>query len=94
MPGVAVPTAELRLEMQKTMQEDAAVFRTEETLAQGVRRMTDVAAKLDDDPRDRPVDDLELRPDGNPGTDQSDAERAGHHRVGSGPQGKPWGACA
>jgi succinate dehydrogenase / fumarate reductase flavoprotein subunit len=44
----AVPTAELRLEMQKTMQEDAAVFRTEETLAQGVRRMSDVAAKMDD----------------------------------------------
>ncbi len=44
----AVPTAELRLEMQKTMQEDAAVFRTEKTLAEGCRKMVDVAAKLDD----------------------------------------------
>ncbi len=42
------PTAELRLEMQKTMQEDAAVFRTEETLAEGVAKMEKVAAKLGD----------------------------------------------
>jgi len=44
----AVPTAELRLEMQKTMQEDAAVFRTDETLAKGVERMYGVADKMDD----------------------------------------------
>jgi len=44
----SIPTPELRLEMQRTMQEDAAVFRTSETLAQGVERMTKVAAKLDD----------------------------------------------
>ncbi len=43
-----VPTAELRLEMQRTMQEDAAVFRTGETLAEGVRKMTAIAGKLDD----------------------------------------------
>ncbi len=43
-----VPTAELRAEMQKTMQDDAAVFRTNETLSQGVERMYDVASKLDD----------------------------------------------
>jgi len=42
------PTAELRLEMQKTMQADAAVFRTDKTLAEGVEKMTAVAAKLDD----------------------------------------------
>ncbi|MBU3029961.1 succinate dehydrogenase flavoprotein subunit [Paracoccus marinaquae] len=41
-------TAELRLEMQKTMQADAAVFRTEKSLAEGVEKMTAVAAKLDD----------------------------------------------
>ena len=35
-------TADLRLRMQKTMQEDAAVFRTGETLGQGVKRLTDV----------------------------------------------------
>ena len=43
-----VPTADLRLEMQKTMQADAAVFRTDKTLAEGVEKMTSVAAKLDD----------------------------------------------
>jgi len=43
-----VPTAELRLEMQKTMQQDAAVFRTDETLAEGVEKMYGVAGKLDD----------------------------------------------
>ncbi len=42
------PTAELRLEMQKTMQADAAVFRTDKTLAEGVKKMEAVAAKMDD----------------------------------------------
>ena len=43
-----VPTAELRLEMQKTMQSDAAVFRTDKTLAEGCKKMEGVAAKIDD----------------------------------------------
>ncbi|MCW8843575.1 MAG: succinate dehydrogenase flavoprotein subunit [Rhodobacteraceae bacterium] len=43
-----VPTAELRLEMQKTMQADAAVFRTSKTMAEGVEKMTAIAGKLDD----------------------------------------------
>jgi succinate dehydrogenase / fumarate reductase flavoprotein subunit len=42
------PTAELRLEMQTTMQSDAAVFRTDKTLAEGVEKMVAVAGKLDD----------------------------------------------
>ncbi len=42
------PTAELRLEMQKTMQADAAVFRESKTLKEGVEKMTAVAAKIDD----------------------------------------------
>ncbi len=41
-------TAELRLEMQKTMQSDAAVFRTAKTMAEGVEKMTAIAAKMDD----------------------------------------------
>ncbi|MCR9087402.1 MAG: succinate dehydrogenase flavoprotein subunit [Rhodobacteraceae bacterium] len=41
-------TAELRLEMQKAMQADAAVFRTDKTLAEGCEKMASVAAKLDD----------------------------------------------
>jgi succinate dehydrogenase / fumarate reductase flavoprotein subunit len=36
------PTAQLRLKMQMAMQEDAAVFRTTESLAQGVSRLSDV----------------------------------------------------
>ena len=43
-----VPTAELRLEMQRTMQADAAVFRTSKTLAEGVEKMDAIAGKLDD----------------------------------------------
>ncbi len=43
-----IPTADLRLEMQKTMQSDAAVFRASDSLAQGVDKMTAIAAKLDD----------------------------------------------
>jgi succinate dehydrogenase / fumarate reductase flavoprotein subunit len=42
------PTAALRDRMQRTMQEDAAVFRTGETLATGVRRMTEVYALKSD----------------------------------------------
>ncbi|WP_323035025.1 succinate dehydrogenase flavoprotein subunit [Pararhodobacter sp.] len=42
------PTAELRLEMQHTMQNDAAVFRTDKTLAEGVEKMTAVAGKMGD----------------------------------------------
>jgi succinate dehydrogenase / fumarate reductase flavoprotein subunit len=44
----SVGTAELRLEMQKTMQADAAVFRSSKTLAEGVEKMGRVAAKMDD----------------------------------------------
>lgn len=44
----AVPTAELRLEMQRVMQMDAGVFRTNETLADGIQNIDKVAAKLDD----------------------------------------------
>jgi succinate dehydrogenase / fumarate reductase flavoprotein subunit len=41
-------TAELRLEMQKAMQEDAAVYRTSEALASGVKRIQAVNAKRPD----------------------------------------------
>jgi len=43
-----IATADLRLEMQKAMQSDAAVFRTAKTLAEGVEKMTGIAAKLAD----------------------------------------------
>jgi succinate dehydrogenase / fumarate reductase flavoprotein subunit len=43
-----IGTAELRLEMQKTMQSDAAVFRANETLSNGVKKMTEIANKMND----------------------------------------------
>ncbi|NPD19386.1 succinate dehydrogenase flavoprotein subunit [Alterinioella nitratireducens] len=44
----SIPTADLRDEMQQTMQEDAAVFRTDKTLAEGVEKMQAVAGKMSD----------------------------------------------
>jgi succinate dehydrogenase / fumarate reductase flavoprotein subunit len=44
----ATPTAALRLEMQMATQEDAAVYRTGETLESGVRRLDAVHAKRRD----------------------------------------------
>ncbi|MEO6300392.1 MAG: succinate dehydrogenase/fumarate reductase flavoprotein subunit, partial [Paracoccaceae bacterium] len=41
-------TADLRLEMQKAMQADAAVFRADKTLAEGVVKMEAVAGKMAD----------------------------------------------
>lgn len=42
------PTADLRLRMQKIMQEDVAVFRTEESLKQGCSRISEVWSAKDD----------------------------------------------
>ena len=42
------PTAKLRLEMQRAMQEDVAVFRTEDSLQTGVKRIAAVYAKKGD----------------------------------------------
>jgi len=44
----SVPTAELRLKMQKAMQNHAAVFREGDTLKKGCEVMTDIYAQLDD----------------------------------------------
>ncbi len=43
-----IATAELRLQMQKTMQSDAAVFRTDKTLAEGVVKMQAIAERMGD----------------------------------------------
>ncbi|MDN5924232.1 MAG: succinate dehydrogenase flavoprotein subunit [Xanthomonadales bacterium] len=42
------PTAQIRMAMQKTMQTDAAVFRTEDTLREGCQRISEVRASLAD----------------------------------------------
>lgn len=44
----STPTAELRLEMQKTMQENCAVFRTGDVLQEGCQRMQKVFHAIDD----------------------------------------------
>ncbi len=44
----STPTAEIRLAMQKAMQNDAAVFRTDKTLAEGCARMSEIAAGMAD----------------------------------------------
>ena len=43
-----IPTAEIRLKMQKAMQEYAAVFRSNNTLAKGVVEIREIAASMDD----------------------------------------------
>ena len=43
-----IPTAGLRDQMQRTMQADAAVFRTDKTLKEGVEKMTAIAGKMGD----------------------------------------------
>ncbi|NMG38103.1 succinate dehydrogenase flavoprotein subunit [Chelativorans sp. ZYF759] len=42
------PTAQLRDRMQKAMQEEAAVFRTQETLAEGCKRISEIWSGLSD----------------------------------------------
>jgi succinate dehydrogenase / fumarate reductase flavoprotein subunit len=42
------PTAEIRLDMQRTMQADCAVFRTDRTLADGVEKIDKVYARMAD----------------------------------------------
>ncbi len=44
----STPTADLRLEMQKTMQENCAVFRTGAVLKEGCRRIQKVVTAMDD----------------------------------------------
>ncbi|KLO18815.1 succinate dehydrogenase [Schizopora paradoxa] len=42
-----MPTAQVRLNLQKAMQTDAAVFRTEESLAEGVKKVTEIYKDFD-----------------------------------------------
>ena len=44
----STPTSTLRLEMQKAMQEDVAVFRVQDTMESGVKRIADVYDKVAD----------------------------------------------
>jgi len=44
----AIPTSEIRAEMQHVMQDKAAVYRTESTLAEGAAEIDEVVKKIDD----------------------------------------------
>ncbi len=44
----STPTAEMRLAMQRAMQEDAAVFRTGDVLAQGQKRIAEIYGRRDE----------------------------------------------
>ena len=44
----ALGTASLRLQMQETMQNDCAVFRTDETLTEGLRKLTELQQDFDE----------------------------------------------
>ena len=81
----AVTTATIRLNLQKAMQEDAAVFRTSETLKQGCNRVSKIDAHFDDvRVTDRSMiwnSDLM----GDAGAFQPDPVRAGHGLFGRGP---------
>jgi succinate dehydrogenase / fumarate reductase flavoprotein subunit len=46
--GGSLPTAAIRKNMQRTMQNDAAVFRTSKTLKDGLAKMGEIAASLKD----------------------------------------------
>ena len=93
MPMAAPPTADLRLQMQRTMQDEAAVFRTDKTLAQGVEKMTEIAEQGVRHQGHRQVAGLELGPHGDAGADEPDAQRARHRRRRRGAQGKPRRPC-
>ena len=44
----AISTADLRLEMQRNMQTNCAVFRTNEVLEEGQKKIDDIAGRLGD----------------------------------------------
>ena len=71
------PTAELRRRMQKAMQENCAVFRTGEVLAEGHERIHEVWRGARRHPRHRPLADLEHRPDRDAGIRQPDRPGGG-----------------
>ena len=81
------PTAEIRDNMQRTMQNDAAVFRTGETLTEGVEKIREINASFADVKVSRPLADLELRPDRDPGTGEPARPGGGHDRLGREPHG-------
>ena len=88
-----VPTAELRNRMQRIMQDNCAVFRTGEVLAEGHERIHAVWAATSRYPGHRPFADLEHRPDRDARVRQSDRSGGDDDGFGGQPHGKPRRAC-
>ena len=74
------PTARMRFAMQKAMQEDAAVFRTGETLAKGQKRIDEIYAQRSDIRVSDRSHDLEHRSGRDAGVRQSDPAGGGDGR--------------
>ena len=81
--------ADLRVDMQRTMQAHAAVFRNSKTLTQGVSEDAAGLARHGRHVAHRPQPDLEQRPDGGAGTAEPDGQRDDHDGRRRGSQGKP-----
>ena len=97
--GCATPMAarrrrELRDRMQRTMQEDAAVFRTGETLQTGRRAHARGLCRAGRPQGHRPLDDLELRSGRDARAREPARQRADHGGLGRGPHRKPRRPCA
>ena len=88
------PTAAIRLEMQKTMQMDAAVFRTGESLQEGVAQAREDLRVLRRRQGQRPLAHLEHRPDRDDGAREPAAAGDGDHPLGGQPHREPRRPCA
>ncbi len=85
----SISTAHLRLEMQKTMQDYCAVFRTGEVLGEGVDKLAESWEK-----RHRSFANLELGFGRDPGARQSDRPSHGNHQFRRQSDRKSWRPCA
>ena len=94
MPTAARRPAVIRDNMQRTMQLDAAVFRTGETLAEGVRKIRDIHASFADVQGQRPFAGLEFGPDRDLRAAEPARAGAGDDRVGAEPHRIARRACA
>jgi len=82
-------TAEVRLDMQRVMQNQRAVFRSGESLSEGVQRLADVHASFAEVEVSGPRAGVEHRPGRDARARQPARAGAGHSALGGEPQGEP-----
>ncbi len=90
----STPTAELRLRMQRAMQDNCAVFRNAEVLQEGCQQDPGGLEGCERHPSHRPLADLEHRSYRDAGIRQHDRASGGGHPRRLRPPGKPRSACA